>query len=157
MIFDVTGIPGAQGSKAFKGVRNGRAVMVESSAKVRPWRQDVVAAALEELGRVLGRPAFMGPVGVDLTFRFTRPKSHYGTGRNAGVLKDSAPKFPTSRALGDADKLARSTLDALVTAGVLADDSLVVDLNVRKRYSDTPGARIQVLSATPLISEGPNA
>jgi len=40
---------------------------------------------------------------------------------------------------------------------VLADDSLVVDLNVRKRYSDTPGARIQVLSATPLISEGPNA
>ena len=153
MIIDVTGIPGAQGSK--KHVGNG--VMVESSAKVRPWRQDVVAAALEELGRVLGRPAFMGPVGVDLTFRFTRPKSHYGTGRNAGVLKDSAPKFPTSRALGDADKLARSTLDALVTAGVLADDSLVVDLNVRKRYSDTPGARIQVLSATPLISEGPNA
>jgi len=153
VIFDVTGIPGAQGSK--KHVGNG--VMVESSAKVRPWRQDVVAAALEELGRVLGRPAFMGPVGVDLTFRFTRPKSHYGTGRNAGVLKDSAPKFPTSRALGDADKLARSTLDALVTAGVLADDSLVVDLNVRKRYSDTPGARIQVLSATPLISEGPNA
>ena len=153
MIFDVTGIPGAQGSK--KHVGNG--VMVESSAKVRPWRQDVVAAALVELGRVLGRPAFMGPVGVDLTFRFTRPKSHYGTGRNAGVLKDSAPKFPTSRALGDADKLARSTLDALVTAGVLADDSLVVDLNVRKRYSDTPGARIQVLSATPLISEGPNA
>ena len=153
MIIDVTGIPGAQGSK--KHVGNG--VMVESSAKVKPWRQDVVAAALEELGRVLGRPAFMGPVGVDLTFRFTRPKSHYGTGRNAGVLKDSAPKFPTSRALGDADKLARSTLDALVTAGVLADDSLVVDLNVRKRYWHTPGARIEVLSATPLISEGPNA
>ena len=152
VIIDVTGIPGAQGSK--KHVGNG--VMVESSAKVRPWRQDVVAAALAELGRQR-RPAFANAVIVYLTFRFTRPKSHYGTGRNAGVLKDSAPKFPTSRALGDADKLARSTLDALVTAGVLADDSLVVDLNVRKRYSDTPGARIQVLSATPLISEGPNA
>ena len=145
MIFDVTGTPGAQGSKAFKGVRNGRAVMVESSAKVRPWRQDVVAAALEELGRQ-GRPAFANAVTVDLLFRFRRPKSHYGTGRNAGVLKDSAPKFPTSRAVGDADKLARSTLDALVTAGVLADDSLVVDLNVHKRYWHTPGASIWVVS-----------
>jgi len=154
VIIHVTGIPGAQGSKKHLG----RGVMVESSAKVRPWRQDVVAAALAELGRYgRGRPAFLVPVAVDLTFRFTRPKGHYGTGRNAGVLKASAPMFPTSRALGDADKLARSTLDALVTAGVLADDSLVVDLNVHKRYSDTSGALIQVLSAASLISEGPNA
>lgn len=126
--FDVKGIPGAQGSKRHVG----RGIMRESSKKVAPWRSDVRDAALAAMGDTW-RP-LTGPVTVDVTFYFPRPKSHYGTGRNADTLKPGAPTNPTSRAHGDIDKLVRSTLDALVSAGVMHDDSLVVALTARKRW-----------------------
>jgi len=34
-----------------------------------------------------------GPLRADFEFMFKRPKSHWGTGRNSGVLKKSAPKL----------------------------------------------------------------
>ena len=43
----VYGMPGPQGSKRFVGTRGGRGVMVESSAKVKPWREAVKHAARE--------------------------------------------------------------------------------------------------------------
>ena len=70
--------------------------------------------------------------------------------KNADVLKPSAPKYCTSRGNGDIDKLARSTLDGLsVSAGgsVLEDDSLVVELNTKKRYvkkDELPGSLIAI-------------
>lgn len=132
LLFDVVGIPGAQGSKRHVG----RGVMVESSAKVKPWRSDVKAAAEAEILRSGAPwPPLDVPVEVMIDFRFHRPKSHYGTGRNANAIKATAPDYPTSRALGDADKLARSTLDALTAAGVFVDDSLVVRLEVEKVWA----------------------
>ena len=92
------------------------------------------------------------PVKADIEFVFPRPKSHFGTGKNADVLKASAPKYSTSRGNGDIDKLARSTLDGLsVSAGgsVLEDDCLVVELNTKKRYinkDELPGAYIAISS-----------
>jgi len=77
-------------------------------------------------------------VQVSIEFIMPRPKSHFGTGKNAEILKNSAPFFCTSKTTGDVDKLTRSTLDALsVTSGgtVLADDSLVVCLQALKRYA----------------------
>ncbi|WP_312681328.1 hypothetical protein [Stenotrophomonas chelatiphaga] len=42
----VYGSPAPQGSKSFKGLaKSGRAILVESSKKVCPWRQDVKLAA----------------------------------------------------------------------------------------------------------------
>ena len=144
LIFGVHGMPGAQGSKRHVG--NG--IMVESSAKVKPWRADVREEA--EKAKTLN-PDWCGPIDdaveVTIVFRFARPKSHFGTGRNAAVLKPSAPRWPTSRQLGDADKLARSSLDALTSAGVFTDDSLVVDLRSIKRYCDpqeAPGAAFRI-------------
>ena len=137
--FDVKGVPGAQGSKRHVG----RGVMLESSKKVAPWRTDVRDSALAAMGddwQPLTRPAT-----IDVTFYFLRPRAHYGTGRNAGTLKPSAPTHPTSRAHGDIDKLARSTLDALVSAGVLRDDSLVTDLQARKRWGDRAGCTITII------------
>ena len=45
----VYGMPGLQGSKRFVGTRGGRGVMVESSAKVKPWREAVKFAAREAM------------------------------------------------------------------------------------------------------------
>lgn len=147
--FVVLGVPGAQGSKKMVGrAGNGRPILRESSAKVAPWREAVKAAAVEALG---DQPAFEGPVAVHVEFRFARPASHYGTGKNADALKGSAPDLPTSRALGDIDKLVRSTLDALTDSQVIGDDSQVAMLAALKCYAEghrKPGAVLRVQAMT---------
>ena len=58
------------------------------------------------------------PVGVAVHFLFPRPKSHYRTGKNAHLLRAGAPDRPTTRSVGDTDKLCRAILDSLaVTSG----------------------------------------
>lgn len=147
--FVVLGVPAAQGSKRHVG--GGR--MIESSRKVAPWREAVKAAAVaalpddDEAERIGARFPVEGPVEVQVEFRFARPAGHYGDGKNAGILKASAPTLPTSRALGDIDKLSRSTLDALTDSQVIADDSQVSRLVAIKRYATEdrkPGATIYV-------------
>ena len=138
--FAVHGTPAPQGSKrGFINRHTGRVQMVESSEKVRPWRQAVIAAALDSLN---GDAPFDGPVAIWLRFAMPRPKGHYGTGRNAGKLKDSAPAFPAVRP--DLDKLARSTLDGLEDAGLILADAQIVTLRVEKRYT-TVGPRCDVI------------
>jgi Holliday junction resolvase RusA-like endonuclease len=147
----VTGIPQPQGSKkGFVNPRSGRAIIVDDNKKtLRTWRDDVKAGAQEAiLAREGTGDCFAmlgGPVGLDITFLMPRPKGHYGTGRNAGVLKDSAPKRPTTKP--DIDKLMRSTLDALRDVGVYVDDSQVVTLTGRKVYANgAPGAHIHIFT-----------
>lgn len=116
--------------------------MVESSNKVKPWRQSVKFAALNaEL------PTITGPVKLEITFYLARPKGHYRTGKHAGEVKESAPQYPATRP--DTSKLVRSTEDALTEAGVYKDDSQVVTLVAMKRYADTrpPGATITIRQA----------
>ena len=77
------------------------------------------------------------PIRVDIRFQFHRPKAHFGTGKNKDLVKSSAPRFPSSKIIGDIDKLCRSTLDGLsVPSGgmLLEDDSLVVKLKASKTY-----------------------
>ena len=92
--------------------------MSESSKHVKPWRKLVVAQASRAVP--LAGP-LTGPVTCGMVFSFARPQAHLGTGRNAGQLRPSAP--PCHDCYPDLSKLARSTEDALVDAGVLADDS----------------------------------
>lgn len=122
--FHVPGIPAAQGSKRHLG--NG--VMVESSKRVKPWRTDVRQAAIDHCPEPI-----TGPVALDLEFRFPRPKSHHGTGRNANQLKPSAPRAHTQKP--DLDKLARAIGDAL--AGIAyRDDSQIIQTLARKAWED---------------------
>jgi len=147
---DVTGTPAPQGSKKAFVRKNGRAGMKESSAGVRPWRNSVIADALtilnhHNIGREPGEwwTPIVGPVHVQARFYSPRPRSHFGTGRNAGVLKPTAPLYVTTTP--DVDKLVRSTLDGLKEAGIYRDDSLVVRLTVEHRYANQrPGAFIHV-------------
>lgn len=142
LTFFVVGTPAPQGSKRY--LKPG--VMVESSKRVAPWRADVRAAAEAALN---GDPdAFLplwdGPIDLNVVFYFPRPKSHYGTGRNAGTLKESAPLFHTQAP--DCDKLARAVGDAL-TSVVFADDKTIIRWAATKRWGDAggqPGARVVV-------------
>jgi crossover junction endodeoxyribonuclease RusA len=132
---DVLGLPAPQGSKRHVG----RGILVESSTKVGPWREAVVAAATNQghANRMLE-----GPVTVDVSFYFPRPKGHY---RADGSLKESAPFTHSTKP--DIDKVLRSTLDALVQAAVIADDSRVQAVEARKLYATSdraPGALIFV-------------
>lgn len=146
----VTGLPAPQGSKvAFKAPRTGRIVVKESSdAKVKAWRQGVAGAALAAIaGRGLELP-LRCPVHLGIVFALPRPKDHFGTGRNAGQVKTSAPAWPTT--YPDLSKLIRSTEDALTTAGIWADDAQVVICQASKEYAgqplglDQPGALIMI-------------
>ncbi len=136
---EVYGTPAPQGSKRHVG----RGIMVESSAKVKPWREAVKAAVLDQTG---AGAALDGTLSVEVVFRLPRPRGHYRTGRNAALLRDGAPAWPGNKP--DVDKLLRSTLDALTDVGLWRDDSQVTHLRAVKRYVtegyDAPGASIQV-------------
>lgn len=140
----VIGLPAPQGSKrGFYNKGLGRVQMVESSANVKPWRQDVAAAAQAAIHETPGYEPYTGPVAVAVTFYMPRPLAHYRTGRHAGTLKPTAPTHCDKKP--DVDKLLRSTLDALTSSGVFRDDAQVVVISGEKRYADAAaGARITV-------------
>lgn len=129
--FRVVGRPIPQGSKVAN--YHGHGVRDANDKVLRPWRATVKTAA-EDVWRY--RDTITAPVRVWLRFGIERPTSHYGTGRNAHRLKDSAPQFPFGGTYGgDLDKLERAILDGLTDAGVWRDDALVVDLRARKFYA----------------------
>ncbi|WP_447643190.1 RusA family crossover junction endodeoxyribonuclease [Nocardioides zeae] len=151
LVIYAVGTPAPQGSKkAF--VVGGHARVVDDSKKTKPWRQDVTAAAY---AAIQDRPDALtalstGPLHVTIVFFLARPKAHYGTGRNAAVLKATAPTYVDKKP--DVDKLVRSTLDALTDAGVYRDDNQVARLWVEKQYADhATGAQIMI---RPLASVG---
>ena len=128
----VPGVPAPQGSKRHVG--NGR--MIESSKHVGPWRERVALAAYNECPRPIP-----GALRVSLLFTLPRPKSHYRTGRNSHLLRETAPDHPIGKP--DVDKLARAILDAL-TGIWWDDDSRVVSLDAVKIYGTSPSVAIHV-------------
>lgn len=63
-----------------------------------------------------------------------RPKSHFGTGKNAKILKKSAPAVLHCPRTPDGDKILRAILDAL-TGYAWKDDKQVVMCKCRKCWS----------------------
>lgn len=145
----VYGIPAPQGSKrAFavrsKGVPTGRVAVIESSHdRVKSWRHAVIGAALQAVpdGTIL---PLAGPVAVRMTFWLPRPKSHYGTGRNAGRVKPGAPPVPAGAP--DLSKLVRATEDAITDVAIWGSDAQVVECTAAKlwRAGGGPGAVIRI-------------
>lgn len=138
--FSVYGMPGPQGSKCHVG--NGR--MIESSAKVKPWRVAVVWAAREAMAGPDGWAALDGPLVAVMVFTLPKPKS-------APKTRQSWPDRKP-----DLSKLIRSTEDALTDAGVIADDARIVACTASKVFPAegqhalaSPGAYIEIRRLTP--------
>lgn len=139
LTFEVRGIPASQGSKRHVG----HGVMVESGGqKLKSWREAVRAEAVAAASDT-HTPRLVGAVAVVVTFFMPRPKTHYGS----KGLKATAPVSCAKRP--DIDKLTRSTLDALTSAGIYGDDNQVVYLTASKMYAD-PAPVGAVITVRPL-------
>ena len=157
----VRGIPGPQGSKT----RLGHGAMVESSKKVKPWRQDVAAAArtaMELPGELLGgiqlhRPPLDGPLAVSMVFAMReRPTGKPAWWPTSGA-KWSRALWWRPASTPDLSKLARSTEDAL-TGIAWKDDARVVEYRPLAKYyvghdapdvlPDGPGVVIRIWRLT---------
>lgn len=137
----VHAMPAPQGSKRFVGMsKAGRGIMIESSKKVKPWRQAVVDAAILVMGGA-GNGKILGPIGIYMAFTVPKPKS---APKKRRIFPDKKP---------DLSKLVRATEDALTDAGVFEDDARVVECMSRKLYPNegqdslpVPGVVIRVSS-----------
>lgn len=148
--FTVMGVARPAGSKRAFALRrkNGSLVtraggapvinVVDDCKKSGEWKQAVAWAARQSIGA--GVPLIEGPVSLELRFYAPRPKNQYRTGRNAGMLRDDAPKRPIAKP--DVLKLARAVEDAL-TGVVWHDDCQIVDEKLSKMWG-TP-ARVEVV------------
>lgn len=113
----IPGIPQPQGSKAaFQ--RAGKIVMVESNKKLPAWRKLVTEKL--EAANVSCTP-LEGAVALDVMFFMPKPKS---------VTR----KWPSVKP--DLDKLCRSIGDSATDAGVVNDDSQIVEIVAYKCYAD---------------------
>ena len=82
-----------------------------------------------------------GPLMLELNFFMGRPKSHYGSGKNANVVKASAPEWHTGRP--DIDNLVKFVQDALNKI-YWRDDSLICQVSTKKLYSEKPRTEITI-------------
>lgn len=124
--------PVQQGSKTAGTTKAGRAFLRDANAQtLKPYRETFAAEARDAWRY---HDQITGPARLWVRFTFDRPKTHYRTGRNSLLLRDSAPSHP-GRADGDLDKLVRAVCDALTDAGVWVDDTQLVDLRARKFYA----------------------
>lgn len=145
--FTVYGLPQTAGSKrAFvirsKATGKHRAIVTDDNAKGKDWKGDVKQAAAQFVQD--GQSLLQGPLRLSLVFWLPRAKGHYGSGKNASVLKDSSPRKPQSKP--DVLKLARCVEDALT--GVLwFDDAQITSEQLTKRYCEfgqQPGCQVIV-------------
>ena len=81
-----------------------------------------------------------GPIEANLIFYFSRPKSHYGTGKNSNKLKDNIDTWHSKKK--DLDNLIKFVLDSLNHKAYL-DDSQICIINSAKLYTNS-NARIEV-------------
>lgn len=140
LVVNVIGTPVPQGSKVAN--RFGHGVRDANAKTLKPWRAEVAAAVAEAMTSC-GWVTLDAPAEVTIAFFHPRPGGHYGTGRNAGILKPTAPRWKSTAP--DIDKLTRAILDALTTSRALRDDARVARLMVEDLYADAAtGARITI-------------
>jgi Holliday junction resolvase RusA-like endonuclease len=142
--FFVPGLPKPAGSKKGFAIpdkkRPGKhRVIITDAAGVpgKAWRADCKGYARD----AYDGPPLTGPILAEFVFTLPRPKGHYGTGKNGGKLKASAPIAHTIRP--DTSKLIRAAEDSL--SGIMwRDDAQIIRQTGVKEYGETPGVKITV-------------
>jgi Holliday junction resolvase RusA-like endonuclease len=99
------------------------------------WKSEIAMAAQSHV------PAdpITSVVALELTFYLPRPLSHYGTGKNAGKLKESAPMFCETKP--DLDNLEKAVMDTLTRLRFWLNDNLVVKKRSEKLYENPPALK----------------
>ena len=143
--FDVIGEPKAQPRPRAFAKRFGTKFVarVYDAGTAEGWKAEIALAARPHLP---AKPIY-GPIGLTVAFRFSRPRSHYGTGKNAARLKASAPRHHTSKP--DLDNLIKAVKDCLTTIGMWRDDSQVIHEISSKEYAVPPGVSISIEMENP--------
>ena len=134
----VYGLPQSMGSKRL-GRINGRPVIIDAKDRqLRSWQGELRAAMLADAPE----SPLTGPVEVWVEVVLPRPKSHYGTGKNADKLKPTAPTWAPVRP--DGDKILRAGLDCLTGLWV-RDDAQAVMIHASKRYGARPQTTVRAM------------
>lgn len=119
--FFVLGEPkGQPRARPFSRTINGKTVVrMYDPASAEAWKNCIAIAARQHCPFL----PLQGPIGLDLTFVFPRPRNHYGTGKNALRLKLDAPRYHTNKP--DEDNCTKAVKDALTILGFWRDDCQV--------------------------------
>ena len=142
--FFVPGLPKPAGSKKGFAIPNKQRpgkhrviITDDTGAPGKAWRADCKIYARD----AHGGPPLRGAISAMFIFTLPRPKAHYGTGKNRGKLKGSAPKAHTIRP--DTTKLIRAVEDAL--SGIIwKDDAQIIRQTGVKEYGEIPGVMVSV-------------
>jgi Holliday junction resolvase RusA-like endonuclease len=131
--FEVRGKPQQKGSKRAFAIRrkSGKmgAVVVDDNKRSAPWQTLVQAAGIAVMGK---DPPLSGPLAARIVFSFSRPKGHYRTGKNAHLLKRTAPGEHAQEP--DIDKLLRTLFDGL-SGIVIQDDRQICHVTAVRQWS----------------------
>lgn len=124
--FWVPGFAAPQGSKEYKGHRNGKPLLVDQCKRLPAWKADVKKASEKAMvGHKMLEKQF---VSLSLYFFMPRPKAHY---RKDGSLSPNAALRPITTP--DLTKMVRAVEDAMSNT-VYDDDSRVVVQSNEKYY-----------------------
>jgi len=126
--FMLAGTPVPDGRPKF--ARMGKFTRVYMPKKVTDYRTKLKVAYLKVYPR---RPPLDGAISIAIKVAMPRPLSHFGTGRNAGIIKDRF-KYVHHVQKPDCDNFAKMVLDALNGVAYL-DDSQCIKLSVHKYWS----------------------
>lgn len=140
VVFQLLGKPQPKGSKRALpagGQPGARPIVVDTNPKAKPWQSAIHVKSREAMH---GATLMHGPVACSINVYLKRPKSHFGTGRNADKLKDSAPQRPIT--VPDYSKVIRTVEDGM-QGSVYVNDSQIVT-HVGGKYYGNP-ERIEVV------------
>ena len=86
-----------------------------------------------------------GPLEVNITWYFKRPKTHYGSYQKKPYLKEDAPYYHCLKKRCDRDNLDKFVLDAL-TKVFWVDDGIICKGTLLKIYTDKlPRTEIEII------------
>jgi Holliday junction resolvase RusA-like endonuclease len=147
--FTVIGRPQQRGSKKVglipnrKGgwvEKNGRPIVTarDDNERSKAWMDSCKLAAYQ----VFKGELIDAPVELLVRFYFKRPSAHFGTGKNTGVLKASAPMYHAQSP--DLDKLVRCLGDALTGVVYRDDKQICRTLSQREWTTTTERAEVTI-------------